>query len=240
MCGTATSQTPALFLYKPIAYRQRGDDRGTISFMNCYSKYGCYVLPARPDKDYQSLKEMVNWYSKKRKGKVYTNMHSFKTLLDCITGAPGANKEELPDSLDKDVPRYKKGSHQRRLTNAVINNALAKFKALNLDPCKFADFDCFVDHITAHTVHRFGSTCIYDFCLNYDYKFGLKPENKVYIHAGPAESVKALRKHNLIKVKVVDNRIDLKALPTEIQRLNACEAEDFLCVFHNAITKLFK
>lgn len=206
--------------------------------MTCIIKYGCQKLPLPNDKDFSSLGEMVDWYIEKRKDRLFANMQSFKTLLDCITGAPGKNKERLPSSTAPDVPRYKKGSHQRRLSNIVINKVLAKFNSLNLDPHLFADFDSFVDYITENKVKGFGPTCIYDFCINYGYKHGLKPEAKVYIHTGPAISVKVLRELGLIDAKVVDHRIDHKDLPAEIQRLDAAMAEDFLCVFHNAIAKL--
>ncbi len=165
-------------------------------------------------------------------------MDSFRSICDCITGAPGKNKKRLPSSIAPDVPRYKKGSHQKRLSNIVINNAFIRFSRLDLANRKFADFDLFVDFITANKVKGVGATCIYDFCFNYGYKNGLRPERMVYIHTGPAASLKALRKLGLTDAEVVDNRVQLKSLPVEIQQLGAAYAEDFLCVFHNHLTQM--
>lgn len=196
----------------------------------------CHTLPIPPDDViFSTIAEMAKWYATERKPRLLHSMDEYSTLLDCITNTKGKNKHRLPDSKDPEVPRYGKGSHQRRLTNEVINKFWDYCKTKDLDPQNFSDFDALVDYVNNGDKPKgFGPTCTYDFCLNYGYKYGLIPDKMVYIHTGPAESIKALKKMGIFKGVVKDDRIPLNSLPAEIQELGALYVEDFLCVLKNA------
>ncbi len=181
---------------------------------------------------------MVDWYVKHRKKRLFNDNARFTTLLDCITGYPGGSPKRLPSAIGPDVPKYKKGSHQRRLSNVVINNVWDKYKDEKVNPLDYSDFDTYVDYVNSLKVYGFGDTCIYDFCLNSGYKHGLRPVKKVYIHTGPLESLKALKLLGLTDACVKQGRVDMETLPAEIQSLGAEYAEDFLCVFHTHLTKM--
>lgn len=89
----------------------------------------------------------------------------------------------------------------------------------------FHDLYLWVESV-ASRVNGIGSTTTYDIARRLSVWRNLVPE-MVYLHAGTAKGAK--------KLGVTGKIAPLSAFPLEIQELGATHAENFLCIYKNAI-----
>ena len=178
------------------------------------------------------LSEIVADYKKKYLDALEENLPKISsgTIKNCICGAIN-DKEYLPDDADE---KYKKGPHQRRLTNAQINDFEKALKEAGIDNQKFHSFHELYSWVLKNRTNGFRELRCYDFSLCYGYNKELRPFEFVYIHAGTRAGAEALKEKGLLQSEITD-RIPVKAFPQILQNLGAIHIENLLCIYNDAL-----
>lgn len=181
------------------------------------------------------LSEIVEDYYKKYFAALeeYLPKISSGTVLDCICGALNV-KKYLPDEADE---KYKKESHQRRLTNAQINRFKEALEKAVLEKQEFHSFHELYTWVLKKRTNGFRELRCYDFSLCYGYNKGLRPSEFVYIHAGTKAGAEALKEKGLLPSEITD-RIEVKSFPKILQNLGAIHIENLLCIYKDALKGL--
>ena len=126
-------------------------------------------------------------------------------------------------AFDEHRKRY---PHQRKIRRDSLNRAYPKLQAskTKIERCK--DFDTLFGVIqeSVADISGIGELYIYDTVFRIGAKLNLQPD-KVYLHSGTREGAKKL--HLDFKAKA----LELSQFPEELQKLQANEIEDILCIY---------
>jgi len=175
------------------------------------------------------LQRLVEIYERKKKPR-----------LDALLAYYRA-KESLRAAVeDAALARYHDGQqegrkhpHQHRLSNAILRNAAdALLQHLEaIERCKsFDDLIRLVEN-TAGRLNGFGTVAIYDTALRIGGFRQVYPV-QVYLHAGTRNGCKALRESlRLTTLDCSGQTVHPSSFPEALQRLQAHEIEDFLCIY---------
>jgi hypothetical protein len=117
--------------------------------------------------------------------------------------------------------------HQRRVAHKLSEGLRESLKPdiYHDNFNSFHDLYSWIELVASH-VNGIGSTTTYDIARRLGVWIGLMPE-VVYLHAGTAEGAR--------KLGVIGKVAPLTAFPKEIQELGATHAENFLCIYKDAI-----
>ena len=128
------------------------------------------------------------------------------------------------------MPNGKRHPHQHRIPPKSLlesRRRLLDHLAAVRAATSFDDLIELVDHLI-RPLERIGELVVYDTSLRIGARFGLAPQ-KVYIHRGTREGIRKLG------LDAKRETIEMHELPRAVQKLAPREAEDFLCVFKNAL-----
>ena len=141
------------------------------------------------NKPFTTLDDLVEQYKKDNMQGYHRWLGKFHDIIDCICG-------EVGNSVPPINRKYKKNSHQYRLSNTTIEKAFDILKSIRKDD--FNSFESLYDFVRNINVNGFGILASYDFALRYGYSRGIKPQNYVYIHQGTKKGAQNLKKINLL------------------------------------------
>ena len=122
------------------------------------------------------------------------------------------------------MPNGKMHGHQYRVGEQKLSEGLQICQSHNRQPDSFNDFHdiyCWIESITKD-VKRIGSLTTYDVARRLGAWLDLKPQ-KVYLHAGAMRGAR--------KLGIQGDMVSLDNFPSEIQKLGATHAENFLCIY---------
>ncbi len=177
-----------------------------------------------------TLQEIVEAYIKEHKEGLEKELDSFckqKTLKKVICFA-GKGRSPLDKKFD----------HQRRISNQVLDDAKKKLQCniKNIEKSStFSDLYNIINKIVDN-IKGVGPLYAYDTSLRIGIYLKLTPKN-VYLHAGPLEAAKNLRK--IKKLTFLNNQTNLekKDFPKEFNKLEPREIESCLCIYKKEILK---
>lgn len=161
-------------------------------------------------------------------------LDELEDITDFICGEP--NKNKIPSKGP-----YKLNGHQSRPLNGkweVINSMGEKLREFNNR--SFVSFEELIDEVDGLKEKWFGPTAIYDFSLRFGWHQTprIEPKKYVYVHSIPEKS--AIRLKELGYLKEINRRIPYVDFPSEMKKegMTAKDIENFLCIFHEEISKL--
>lgn len=138
------------------------------------------------------------------------------------------------------LARYTNGGkhpHQYRLPNDVLRKA-ADLLLRHLDAIEECEsFDDLIRLVesTAGGLDGFGVVAIYDTALRIGGYLEIYPD-KIHLHAGVRKGCKALKSAlGLTTVDCTGRTVQPSALPSSLQRLQAHQIENFLCIFKDRL-----
>lgn len=152
------------------------------------------------------------------------------TVTDFICGRPNPTKTT--------PQKYKRDYHQRCISTAVITKMIENLS--NIDNRKFVSFENLWEYVSSLRIKGFSDLCVYDFCLRYGISRNIYPLKKVYLHAGAMKGAKSLYRMGLLKSKPQNQSIDIDHFPSDFNRFDSMNIENFLCVKHRQLQKLEK
>lgn len=175
----------------------------------------------------KTLDDIVAYYIKENKDIIENYLGGFSTLIDCVCGGFGNVYKQ---------PKYKKNSHQYRLTDKTIEDAHDALLPLWEDGKGLDTFEQLMEKVTPIDVFGFGPLGKYDFAVRYGYSRGLRPEKFVYLHQGAANGAKILVAKG--KLPKFAGRLPVADFPEPLRRLGALHIECLLCIYEGELERI--
>ena len=135
-------------------------------------------------------------------------------------------------ALARDPETGKKHPHQYRNPPASLERSkrrLVKNLSLVRSTTSFQELIELVDHLI-RPIDRMGEMVVYDTALRIGARLGHEPE-QVYVHRGTRDGIRKLG------LDVSRETIEMDELPAPIRKLKPREAEDFLCVYKDDLSR---
>ena len=189
---------------------------------------GCYTLDCNHHR-HANLKDLVDDY-----------VEVFRPRLACSLGWYG-NAPSLREAIERSALSRgcdsKVHPHQSRWITEQARceaNELLQERLTDIEAARSFESVMFIVEDVARAVSGVGPLTTYDIALRIGWFKGpeFKPE-KVYLHAGAKAGAMAL-------TTKVDRVVPITLFPPGLERLNAYEIEDFLCVYKGCLPKLPK
>lgn len=178
----------------------------------------CGTLPP----ENMSLAGLVSHYIRRHRpriGHLANHLKSFRTLEDAIWNGAGARTWD-----------GKCDPHQRRIGNRRLSKFAAAVVERKKEIRRCRDFDELLVVIESARFAGIGKLAIYDAAVRIGVWFGQRPR-QVHLHAGTTVGAKALG------LPTRDGVLSVKQFPKTVQRLSACEIEDFLCIYKDVLRR---
>ncbi len=118
-----------------------------------------------------------------------------------------------------------------------LNDKAKKVQARKQDILKAKHFDDLIKIINEDKIIGFGELAIYDAAVRISAYLTIKPD-KVYLHAGTRDGMKALEEHNLVPQGASSApTVSVDDLPEPLKELHPSETENFLCIYKAKLRK---
>jgi hypothetical protein len=176
-----------------------------------------------------SLPAIVRHYASNFRDKARNELAFFKKAPTFRDAIGAAARSEI---YDDDKQRWKRLSHQSRITKAAIRRATTALLGAAdwLDEC--ADFDQLLAEVerAIADIPGIGELYVYDVTLRIAAWKDLSPD-KVYLHCGTRDGAKALGLD--VRGKVIERSL----LPPALRKLPATDLENMLCIYKSSFRR---
>lgn len=182
--------------------------------------------PSVPDfEEAKDVQELVAYY-RKAFADSFHRLEKLENVTDYVCGC----HNELP------VTKYCRNSHTYCIPTRVMAEMIRRLS--DIDRQEFKDFEELCQYVDSKRIPGYGNLCIYDFSLAYGYNHNLKPEKRVYLHAGALVGGKQLRLLGYIDRDVAQPSMPIEAFDPLLRGLGSMHLENFMCVAHKQLKKL--
>ena len=165
----------------------------------------------------------------------YGDLEKFVEIVDCICGKIGNPFEENGRIF------YRRCRHQAHMNDIAIEEATKELKKIEGELKEIKDFEKLHERVNKVNIKGFGPLAKYDFCVRFGYKYGVKPEKFVYLHAGTKEGAKSLKRLiPELNPREYEEKMPIELLPKVLKELGSIDIENLLCIFKERLSTLKK
>jgi hypothetical protein len=130
----------------------------------------------------------------------------------------------------KNGRKLKRHPHQRLIPNDVLSNAAASLEEQENEIYAAADFSA-LHALIAASIPGNKELLVYDVAQRIGTYLGLRPAG-VYLHAGTRKGVAGLG------LNAMGKSLPMASLPEGLRDVEPAEAEDILCIYRTALTRI--